>query len=82
MLLLLKVHASFITKRSNVLLCNTNVTVFQFMKWIDGFLGDERNEMEHIDERIKNQKKIADSKPTFDLCDAGEKFIMTVIDTQ
>ena len=55
-----------------MLLCNTNVTVFQFMKWIDGFLGEERSDMEHIDDRTKNQKKIADSKPTFDLCDAGE----------
>lgn len=46
------------------------------MKWIDGFLGEERSDMEHIDERTKNQKKIADSKPTFDLCDAGEENTM------
>ena len=44
------------------------------MKWIDQFIedGEARNQMEHIDERTKHQKKIADSKFAFDLCDTGD----------
>ena len=55
-------------------MCNTNVTVFQFMKWIDQFIedGEVRDQMEHIDERTRQQKKIADSKHSFDLCDTGD----------
>ena len=55
---------------SNVLLCNTNVTVFQFMKWIEQFVGEERATMEHVEDKF--QKKLSDSKSSFDLCDTGK----------
>ena len=58
------------------MLCNTNVTIFQFFKWIDQFVGTEteRSAMEEVEPKIKSLKKLDDCVTSFDLCDPGDYF--------